>query len=56
MVSRFNLAEEEEAGKFREFAERVSLNCGYPKNYGIGKGQRKAFKEILDKGAEECQG
>jgi Fe-S oxidoreductase len=56
MVSRFNLASVEEAGKFREFAEKVSLNCGYPKNYGIGRGQRKAFKEILGKGGEECQG
>jgi hypothetical protein len=56
MVSRFNLAEEEEAGKFRKFAEKVSLNCGYPKNHGIGKGQRKAFREILGEGDEECQG
>jgi len=56
MVSRFNLASVEEAGKFKEFAERVSLNCGYPKNYGIGKGQRKVFREILGKGEEECQG
>jgi hypothetical protein len=47
MVSRFNLASVEEAGKFREFAEKVSLNCGYPKNYGIGKGQRRAFRKIL---------
>lgn len=47
MVSRFNIAKEEEAEKFREFAERVSLNCGYTKNHGIGKGQRKRFREIV---------